>query len=345
MLRHFVLTRIGLGIQGEAWFERMTSLFEAVTFSSLANQSSSEFHWLVVIDIGAPKVARDYVEKLLASKANFHLVVTDITRMTNMRLAAHDWIYSPCQDYILQNGLLTDPFEYVITSAIDADDAWHRDFVFKVNEAFQARLPELIQQERSRGTHLRHSAGAALTFPAGIEWFVADNAARPVEYTYPSTSVSVTARFSSGISAYSSRHAPWRSCCAILDFPSIEIASDHPMWVYVRHGRTTQPWDARDLPAMSSERLSELKSIFGIDLGKVERWRSKYLSSYETAAHSGTVDLTGLQFDRIFRISALNRQIALLDCKEEFKELVEYQRDQRSQLVEALHQSGRDDFR
>ena len=36
-------------------------------------------------------------------KAQFSTVITDITQMTTMRLAAHDWIYSPCQDLHFKN--------------------------------------------------------------------------------------------------------------------------------------------------------------------------------------------------------------------------------------------------
>ncbi|MGH7342467.1 MAG: glycosyltransferase, partial [Candidatus Rokuibacteriota bacterium] len=214
MLRHFVLTRIGLGVTNHEWFEETVALLEAVTCASLANQTSQDFTWCLVADVGMPAPARTRLEAVLAAHPNFHLVPTDVTRMTHMQLGGHDWIYEPCRNYMLEHALVTDPLDYIITSVIDADDAWHRDFVATVNAHFAARVPELMAHEQRRGPHLQHSAGAVATFPQGLQWFAASNALEPMTFPFHSTSISVAARFSSGVSALSCRHALWPAQCA-----------------------------------------------------------------------------------------------------------------------------------
>ena len=74
--------------------------------------------------------------------------------------------------------------KYVITSVIDADDAWHRDFILKTNDILGAPLPQLREEEETRGVHVRHSAGAAVTFPVGLEWFVSNDALRPMDVSF-----------------------------------------------------------------------------------------------------------------------------------------------------------------
>src|SRR5258708_12738941 len=83
------------------------------------------------------------------------------------------------------------------------------------------------------------------------------------------------------------------------------------MWVYARHDRTTQPWDASAVSRTAPFANDQLHEIFGVDLPKVRQWRKKYYPEPATRAlslaHAGCS--ASEQYDRIFRIAALNRQI------------------------------------
>ena len=314
MLKHFVITRLGLCVYSEQWFAKMIDLFEAITLASLVRQTSTEFIWLIVIDADIPSKARHRVESLLSSYPNCHLVRVNVTQLLRVRQGCFDWVWDHCQDFILEGGLLDDPCDYVITSLIDADDAWHQDVISTVNRFMSERLPHVCVGEEKRGTWLRHTAGIAATFPRGHKWFITANALEPVQFPFMSMAVFVAARFSSGISACSSRHRVWPSYCNVLSFEVSEIEENRPMWIYARHNRTTQPWDASAAMPMDPSTNNRLCQDFGIDRQKVLRWCEKYDRRFETdaprAVHNGCD--ASAQYDRMFRIAALNRQIEAL---------------------------------
>ncbi len=355
MLKHFVVTRLGLGIYSEQWFAKMIDLFEAVTLASLVRQTSTEFIWLIVIDADMPSEARDRIASLLRPYPNYHLVPIDVTRLLRVRQGCFDWVWDHCQDFILERGLLDDPCDYIITSVIDADDAWHQDVISTINKFMSDRLPHACVGEEKRGTWIRHTAGIAVTFPHGYKWFITANALEPIEHPFQSMGVFIAARSSSGISACSSRHRAWRSYCDVLAFEISEIERDRPMWVYARHDRTTQPWDASAVVPMDSSASDQLRQAFGIDLHKVQRWREKYYPGTKAdgfpPVHSGRS--VASQYDRIFRIAALNRQIEAFKRRRgklgetrsgsdgSLDEIIAQSEAQRASLIEMLRASGR----
>jgi predicted O-methyltransferase YrrM len=314
MLPHFVITRLGLCVYSEQWFARMIELYEAVTLSSLAHQTSSNFTWLITVDADMPAHVRHRLESVLRPYPTFHLVSIDVTRLSHLRQGCFDWVWDRCQDFILERGLLTDPSAYVTTSLIDADDAWHEDVISTVNQFMSERLPHACVGEEHRGTWLRHTSGIAATFPRGYRWFIAANALETVHDPFMSMSVFVAARFSSGISACSSRHRAWPSYCDVLAFDMSELAPDRPMWVYARHDLTTQPWNATAVPPLAASLRDGLYRDFGLDADKVQRWsqghRRHARAGTPSTAHAGRD--ASAQYDRVFRIAALNRQIEAL---------------------------------
>jgi hypothetical protein len=313
-MKHFVVTRLGLCVYSECWFEKLIGLFEAITLSSVMRQTSNEFDWLIVVDAAMPPKARERLEGLLRPHANLHLVAIDVTRVTHVRQGCFDWVWDRCQDFILEFGLLDEPSDYVITSVIDADDAWHRDMISTVNAFMSERLPPLRVGEERRGTWLRHTSGIAATFPLGNTWFITANAMEPMNFPFMSMAVFIAARFSSGISACSSRHRGWPSYCEVLAFEVAQIERDQPMWIYSRHDLSTQPWDVGMLAPVDPCVSEQLYDDFGIDRHKIEHWREQYYPAHGTTAlptaHAGC-DISE-QYDRVFRIAALNRQIEAL---------------------------------
>jgi putative rhamnosyltransferase len=314
MLKHFVITRLGLCVYSEHWFDRTIDLFEAITLPSLTRQSSTEFIWLIVTDANMPPKARDRLERLLSSYPNFHLVPIDVTQLLHVRQGCFDWVWDHCQDFILEYGLLDDPYDYIVTSLIDADDAWHQDVISTINGFMAERLPHVRIGEESRGTWLRHTSGIAATLPCGYAWFVKADALTPLQFPFMSMAVFVAARFSSAISACSSRHRSWPSYCDVLAFEISEVEPNRPMWIYARHHLTTQPWDAGTAVPRKPSSRDILCQDFGIDPQRVQQWREKHDQRVGND-DSGTVHRgrdASAQYDRVFKIAALNRQIRAL---------------------------------
>lgn len=338
-LKHFVITRIGLGIYDPSWYERAVALFLAVTGPSLKAQLSQEFDWLIVIDAGMPPAAKADMQAFAATQKNFHLVETDVTQMDFMRLGGHDWIWQPCLDYILGRALVEDPSEYVITSIIDADDAWANDYVQTINHIAAERLSEIGNREKKRGSHLRHSDGAVITLFQGLYWFLDHDTIKPLRTPFHSMAISVIARLSSGLSAISNRHAGWKQAAEVANFEIVELPGPHPMWLYTRHELSVQHWTAEDMPPAPEGILETLQRGFGIDLEKVRAWRQRFSSGAKT--HDGAS--AGDRYSQLFALTALNRQIAALENRAgadpRAAEILERQRAVREALLDEIRRT------
>jgi len=309
-LPHFVVTRLGIGIRNEDWFRSALGLFEAVTFPSLGAQSCPDFASLIIVGHDMPAGARSRLDRLIGGRPNFHIVPIDLLQMHRVRHGCFDYVWDCCQEYLLGNGLIADPFAYVTTAVLDADDAWHRETVALVQERAAAEMPAFLAAERNDLHWRRHTGGMCLTFPDGLRWYAHSDVVRPRHRPFASMSVFVTARFSSGISACSSRHLAWPSYCEMLGFNPVTAEAGRPMWVYVRHDRSEVSWQLQD--QVSDRTCVEiLHRDFGIDFDKVAEWRKDRAAHAAPLSHSGIPAME--QLDCYFRISALNRQIAALE--------------------------------
>jgi hypothetical protein len=357
MLKHFVIMRLGLGIYHLPWYDSRLELFEAVTYPSLRAQSSPAFAVLIAVDQHIPESALSRLRDIVAEAPHFHLVRMDLTNLRQVRHGSWDFVWDCCQDYLIEQHLLTDPFEYVITSIIDDDDAWHRNTVELVHQLLAPELQRLVADEPKRLTNYRHTTGLVLTFPRGMKWFAHDDVVQPYEYEFLGTSVFVLARFSSGISALSSRHPAWPAMAHIAVFEVKKAERDGPMWVYVRHDQAEMNWQlpTADNPQALDRGVSgalgdaactaALRSDFGIDFAKVEAWRARQ-GKTKPGGHAGF--RAREQLDCFFRITALNRQIAALERKQERQGMDEkdeslllQQQRERLELVNRLQMQGR----
>lgn len=308
----FVVTRLGIGIHNEAWYRRTLSLFEAVTFPSLCAQSCQDFTVLLVIDPDMPSDVRRRLASILEGHANFHIVPLDLTEMRHVHVGGFDYVWDRCQDYVLGRRLVVDPFDYEITAVLDGDDAWHRDTVALVRERVTPEIPGFIAAEQHRHTWIRHSSGMLLSFANGLEWYAGPDVIQSMHHPFWSMGNFIVARFSSGLSACSSRHHAWPSFCNVTMFRTVIAETSHPMWVYVRHDRSELPWQASE-KSSNQQSIGQLHRDFGIDFDKVEQWRGAQASgdTMASASHSGMWGTE--QLDCYFRITALNRQIDALE--------------------------------
>jgi Putative rhamnosyl transferase len=319
-LQHFIVTRLGIGIQNEDWFRSTLALFEAVTFPSLRAQSCEDFTSLLIVGHDMPASARSRLAEIIGGHPNFHVVPIDLLDMRRVRHGCFDYVWDCCQEYLLANRLIADPFGYIVTSVLDGDDALHRDTVALVRERAAAEMPEFLEAERKYFTWRRHTGGMCLTFPDGLQWFAHPDVVQPMHCPFHSMSVFVAARFSSGISACSSRHSAWPSYCEVLGFKVVAAEAGRPMWVYVRHDRNEVPWQAEH--SGSDQGCAEiLHGEFAIDFEKMEQWRRNRQLRTVPAADSVPLSHDGMwakeQLDTYFRITAFNRQIAALEHEDE----------------------------
>lgn len=346
-LAHFVVTRFGIGIQNESWYDAALGLFEAVTYPSLRAQTSQEFTWLIVVDRHIPEPAFRRLRAMIGGSDNIHVVPLDLTNIDHVRHGCFDHVWCRCQDYIIERRLLTEPFDYVLTSTIDGDDAWHRDMVKLAHQQSAPELAHLVAGESTRSAVLRHTCGQVLTFPRGIEWFAQSDDARPLEEVFIGMSIFVLARFSSGVSVLSSRHLGWPAMAHALMFEIKRATPDHPMWVYARHDRTQTGWEM-DVADSDAGCTAALHRDFGIDFAKVQAWRAENaLRRNDTSPklHRGLSSRE--QHDCYFRIAALNRQIAVLNHQQQqngldhdTELLLLKQREARLRLLRRLQQQA-----
>jgi hypothetical protein len=352
-MQHFVVIRMGIGVHSEDWYRSALGLFEAITFPSLCAQTSQHFIALVLVDHAIPQTARRHLEHITAGNPNFHVLPIDLTRMYSVRQGCFDYVWDRCHDYLLGRRIIVDPFDYVITSVLDADDAWHRDTVAIVRAHSLERLPAFQRQERENPTCIRHTGGMCLSFPHGLRWFAHSDVVLPAHLPFNSMSVFTVARFSSGISAWSSRHTQWTSYCNVLEFAAITAEADRPMWAYVRHDRTQVGWDEQG-NASDPRCVESLRYDFGIDFARVEQWRTDSQrqrgGDQPPRSHLGMPSTE--QLDCYFRITALNRQIDVLERQAEEedldaagKALLLRQRAARDDLMQIFREQARSIFR
>jgi hypothetical protein len=354
MIKHFVVTRFGLGVYSSHWHERMIDLLEFTTYASLANQASRDFIWLVAVDSQMPASARARMAALFA-QPHFHLVPIEVSQVRRMHHGSFDWVWDHCADYILERQLVTDPSQYVITSLIDADDAWDREAISTINAFVDTHLPAACINETRRGHPIRHTSGVVATFPLGFRWYAQANVAESFHYPFLSMGVFVAARFSSGISACSSRHGLWPAFAKVMEFDTRELEPHRPMWIYTRHDRTMEPWDARDVAATPALRLDILGQQFGIDVQKYQRWCAagahEQSGALSPMVHNGCSGAD--QNDRMFKIVSLNRQIDALARSldgpdmdaSDIRALLASRTAQRASLIAEFQHAGRTHFR
>jgi Putative rhamnosyl transferase len=314
-LDHFVVTRFGLGVRQQSWYDGILDLFEAVTFPSMRGQTSQEFTWLVVVDSHMPDAARLRLEDIVADMPNLHVIPLDMTACRHMRHGSFEHVWDACQDYVLEQRLVTDPTDYVITSSIDSDDALHPEAMGLVRCQLQSELARLRNSEFGRAAVFRHTGGLVLTLPRGLRWFVESDIVQSYDYPFLGMGMFVLARFSSGISVLSCNHSHWPAMANVLDFDLKYAELGRAMWVYVRHKRTQVDWKVK-VAERDPDSAAVLRGDFLIDFEKIRQWRedsARQMAQTRVDGHDGMSSRE--QYDCCFLLNALNRQIAALERK------------------------------
>ncbi|MBP7051438.1 MAG: hypothetical protein KBE65_10525 [Phycisphaerae bacterium] len=157
--RHYILTRFNadlydpaakLKISREEWMDHRMRLFTTITFPSLAGQSCQDFTWLLLMDRRTPEHYLRVLEG--AGYPNLKLVYCDPGRapwLQDLEPGGHD----------------------LITTRIDNDDAFHRDAVKAIQDAWRAK-------------HAEQTKPWLIVFPFGLILDLADRKMYVMEYWF-----------------------------------------------------------------------------------------------------------------------------------------------------------------
>jgi Phosphoadenosine phosphosulfate reductase family len=112
------------------WKRRSVRVIFDGSLANCHDRCPASLYWLIVVDKACAEANKEKIHGLIAGHDNYYCIEIDVTKLSNVRLACFDWVWDHCQSFILENGLIENPEEYVITSIIDADDAWNRGVNF-----------------------------------------------------------------------------------------------------------------------------------------------------------------------------------------------------------------------
>lgn len=302
-----IVCRFGIGIYDEARLHKLLDVFEIVTFPSLLNQSDQSYTLLMAVDSRVPSDVLNRIRELFKDRSNFKLVLLDVTEITNVQVGNFSWVWDQCQNYILAHKLIQDESEFIISSILDADDGWHRETVQTISNGMSGAIPLLLEKEPGKGTWVRHSAGMVTTFPKGYGWFMQHDKIYNINFEFHSMSIFVLCRFSSNISACSSRHSKWRNYAEVVDFEIGRWSDASPMWIYARHDEGVIPWKLTGNEiAIDSKARDILTEIFGINFQKLDKWKRNNAQEEYVGKKAAS------QYDLIYKIAAQNRKLQAL---------------------------------
>ena len=166
--KHFIITRYctravsdpkdfeaRLGDMGE-WLDRRLVLFERYCLPSIIAQSEQNFTWLLYFDETAPPDRLQKVRDLIAGHDNIEI-----------RLAQ---LLSP-EDHAADVRAACGPdISWVVTSRLDNDDGWHRDFAKNLHAQLRFEQREFLNfpfgiiYYRDRTYLYRHASNAFISF-------------------------------------------------------------------------------------------------------------------------------------------------------------------------------------
>ena len=135
MFEHFLITRFNLknpnwgltknneAILDEKWMEERMILFENYCLSSVANQTNTNFKWLLFFDTTTSDFYKNKISVLLQKFPHF----------VSLYIDGMDLFYESLSNYITENAKGK---PYIISSMIDNDDSIHKDYIKEVQSQF-----------------------------------------------------------------------------------------------------------------------------------------------------------------------------------------------------------------
>lgn len=135
-ISHYITTRYNLSLYSDRterpgkipdpdeWMEHRYKLFANFTYPSLQGQTCNNFTWYLFVDNQTPGRYKEQLEDLASS---------------NMRI-----VYLKCRQVDFLKNEIKEAKDIVITSRIDNDDAWHKDYVKTIQTKY-SRPTKLVE--------------------------------------------------------------------------------------------------------------------------------------------------------------------------------------------------------
>jgi hypothetical protein len=269
-IKHFVITRLGLGIEDEAWYQRKIPLFKQFCLQSLLAQTDPDFYWFIAMDSKAPAWVREEIKSAVSGNTERIQVATiDMAAVSRCVLGGYQWVFDEVAKSVGLPDLIDDPGEFIITSQIDDDDAWHVVTNERVKAIALSELDSIIEEEKMRPYLVYPSHGLLINFVNGLNFYMANSSYKKVTRPYHSMSIFVLTRFLSGITACSSRHRSWEHFKEVVRFRHISEETPVPMWLYNRHpdaidGNVVAPEGCRSVDG-------DILNNFGLDIEAIKK--------------------------------------------------------------------------
>jgi hypothetical protein len=245
---HVVVTRLGLGISSDAWFRQRFPIFKNMCFPSLAGQTRACDRWIVSCDIKAPAWLDDEFAILSEQMPALELRRIDPFVIGNLNPLNKNYLKSVVSH------------DHVLTSRIDDDDCWRRDYV--------QRLQDVVVGMRARGF-----GKIGVTLYQGWEYSVAEDMLQDMPYPWHSMSVNVLSPMADLVTGYDFGHT--RSAARLREegYSLLEYADGCKYWLYLRHAGADSAYKGLKatgsrIPITDKLRQEAAKS-FNVDLGRV----------------------------------------------------------------------------
>lgn len=209
--KHYFFTNFGIGIKDELWLTYRLEIFLNTVFPSLANQSSTDFEWIIFADSQLPVIHLHRLQQaILKSGLNAKIVQVD--------------------DYSLVSGEVAKLLKHVdaqtlITSRIDDDDCIHKNVVALIQETALKAAPD--------------DQMLVVSLNNGIEFLPSDNCHREVNYETLALALSLVDRSpgtkDKSITQYAHHLVIQTLKKHDIQATHISLNTPYPLFLYTKH--------------------------------------------------------------------------------------------------------------
>ncbi|MBL1377760.1 glycosyltransferase [Zobellella iuensis] len=254
----FIFTRFGIDVEDLEWFENRFRIFEAITLSSMKNQTDTNFTWIIFI-------GEKFIDSINA-------------RLTDL-LAGSQFKYEIVKDRqcneTIKNAIAKHATnDYIISGRIDDDDAWS---INHINEIKQTCLSLIKKGKENFG----------FSYEDGVEWLYTDliditklhndgqrivrkEGCYPYNCPFHSMSSFVLVKKGTEFPFFNRIHGTRGDILLEYNFGKYTFKTEKPSWLYFRHQQTnSSTHKAHKMPKLDIS-LQSLCSTFGLNLEKVE---------------------------------------------------------------------------
>ncbi|MBL6447565.1 hypothetical protein JMN32_14700 [Fulvivirga sp. 29W222] len=199
----WLVDKLGKEVRTDQWMEHRIDLFKKICYPSLANQTVTNFKWVIFLDSDTKPIFRQQLEALMSRHSSFYIRYLNGIDEFNERL----------KDQI--KPLIDEGSEYLITTRIDNDDAFRDDYIERIQQSF---LPQEL---------------VAINFPKGLQWSIKNNQLFEV-YNESNPFISLIEHLKRNSEILTVFHREHRHYFELGDFPLEQVSSDH-LWLQAVH--------------------------------------------------------------------------------------------------------------